>query len=87
MKVVAFITEYAPVDRIIRHRELTLVAEKPPPAHASEQVAFMTAEESGDYEWLVSPRGETNYPGSGGLVAVLPDHLCAGVRARWISSS
>jgi hypothetical protein len=50
MRVVAFLTEYAVVDRIIRHLELTFVAEKPPPAHAFEQVALMAAEESGDYE-------------------------------------
>jgi ribosomal protein S27E len=30
MRVVAFLTEYAVVDRIIRHLELTFVAEKPP---------------------------------------------------------
>jgi len=50
MKVVAFLTEYAVVDRIIRHLELTFAAEKPPPAQAFEQVALITAEESGDYE-------------------------------------
>jgi ribosomal protein S27E len=66
MKVVAFLTEHAVVDRIIRHLELTFVAEKPPPAYAFEQVALMAAaaqhswrrvigsmsaaEESGDYE-------------------------------------
>jgi len=66
MKVVAFLTEYAVVDRIIRHLELTFVAEKPPPAQAFEQAALMAdasqyswrrtigsmsaAEESGDYE-------------------------------------
>jgi len=50
MRVVAFLTEYAVVDRIIRHLELTFVAEKPPPAHAFEQVALMAAEESGGYE-------------------------------------
>jgi transposase len=66
MRVVAFLTEYAVVDRIIRHLELTFVAEKPPPAQAFEQVALMAdasqyswrrtigsmsaAEESGDYE-------------------------------------
>jgi len=50
MRVVAFLTEYAVVDRIIRHLELTFVAEKPPPAYAFEQVALMAAEESGDYE-------------------------------------
>ena len=32
MKVVAFLTEYAVVDRIICHRTLTFAAEKPPPA-------------------------------------------------------
>jgi hypothetical protein len=48
MRVVAFLTEYAVVDRIIRHLELTFVAEKPPPAHVFEQVALMAAEESED---------------------------------------
>jgi len=32
MTVIAFITEYAVVDRIIDHLELRFVAEKPPPA-------------------------------------------------------
>jgi len=32
MKVVAFITDDAAVDRIIDHLRLTFVAEKPPPA-------------------------------------------------------
>jgi len=50
MKVVAFLTDYAVVDRIIRHLELTFVAEKPPPPYAFEQVALMAAEESGGYE-------------------------------------
>jgi len=43
MIVVAFLTEYAVVDRIIRHPELTFVAEKPPPVHVFEQVALMAA--------------------------------------------
>jgi len=43
MRVVAFLTEPAVVDRIIRHLELTFVAEKPPPAHVFEQVAIMAA--------------------------------------------
>ncbi len=46
MKVVAFLTEYAVVDRIIRHLKLTFVAEKPPPAHVFEQVALTAVEES-----------------------------------------
>jgi hypothetical protein len=50
MKVVAFLTEHAVVDRIIRHLELTFVAEKPPPAYALEQVALRAAEESGEYD-------------------------------------
>jgi hypothetical protein len=50
MRVIAFLTEYAVVDRIIRHLELTFAAEKPPPVHVFEQVALMTAEESGEYE-------------------------------------
>ncbi|MFO7732539.1 MAG: hypothetical protein R6X21_02690 [Candidatus Aminicenantes bacterium] len=40
MKVVAFLTEYAVVDRIIRHLKLTFVAEKPPPACVFEQSAL-----------------------------------------------
>jgi hypothetical protein len=43
MKVVAFITEYAVVDRIIDHLKLTFVATKPPPSHVFEQVALMAA--------------------------------------------
>ena len=38
------------MDKIIRHLELTFVAEKPPPAYALEQVALMAAEESGEYK-------------------------------------
>jgi hypothetical protein len=49
MKVVAFIREYASVDRIIRHLKLTFAAEKPPPSQVFEQIALMTAEESGEY--------------------------------------
>jgi hypothetical protein len=43
MKVVAFLSENEVIDRIIRHLELTFVAEKPPPAHIFEQVARMAA--------------------------------------------
>jgi ribosomal protein S27E len=50
MRVIAFLTEYAVVDRIIRHLELTVAAEKPPPSHVFEPVALMAAEEGGDYE-------------------------------------
>ena len=43
MKVVAFLTEYAVVHRIIRHLELTFVAEKPRPVPSNENVALMAA--------------------------------------------
>ena len=49
MKIIAFITEYAVVDRIIDHLKLTFVAAKPPPSHAFTEVTLMAAEESGDY--------------------------------------
>ena len=47
MKVIAFITEYAVVGRIIDHLKLTFVADKPPPSHVFTEVALMEAEESG----------------------------------------
>jgi hypothetical protein len=50
MKVIAFITEYAVVDRIIDHLKLTFVADKPPPFHVFGQVVLMAAEKGGDYE-------------------------------------
>ena len=37
MKVVAFITDYRAVDRIIDHLKLRLVAEKPPPSQPSSR--------------------------------------------------
>jgi hypothetical protein len=49
MKVVAFLTEYAVVDRIIDHLKLTFVAAKPPPSHVFTEVALMEAEENGEY--------------------------------------
>ena len=49
MKVVAFITDFQAVDRIIDHLKLAFVAEKPPPSRVFEQVALMAAEERGEY--------------------------------------
>jgi len=49
MKLIAFITAYAVVDRIMEHLKLTFAAAKPPPSHVFEQVALAAAEESGDY--------------------------------------
>ena len=34
MKIIAFLTDYAVVDRIIDHLKLTFVAEKPPPGRS-----------------------------------------------------
>jgi hypothetical protein len=44
MKAVAFITEYAVLDRIIDHMKLTFVADKPPPSHVFAEVALTAAE-------------------------------------------
>ena len=43
MKVAAFLTEYAVVDRIINHLKLTFVADKPPPPHVFELAALADA--------------------------------------------
>ena len=44
MKVGAFLTEHALVDRIIDHLKLTFVAERPPPPHVAFQELFMEAD-------------------------------------------
>ena len=49
MKVIAFITDFAAVDRIINHLKLTFVADKLPPSRVIEQVALLAAEERGEY--------------------------------------
>jgi hypothetical protein len=49
MKVVAFITEVAVVDRIIDHLKLTFVAAKPPPTHVFTEVVLPVADASGAY--------------------------------------
>lgn len=49
MKIIAFITEFGAVDRIIDYLKLTFVADKLSPSHFFEQVALMAAEESGEY--------------------------------------
>jgi hypothetical protein len=40
MKVVAFLTEHAVVDRIIDHLKLTFAAEKPPPEAAHQELLW-----------------------------------------------
>jgi len=44
MLVIAFITHYPVVDRIINHLKLTFVADKPPPPHIAFQEVLMAAE-------------------------------------------
>ena len=49
MRIIAFISNYAVVDRIINHLKLTFVAERPPPPHMVYQKLLMTAEPPADY--------------------------------------
>ncbi len=49
MKVIAFLTDYAVVDRTINHLKLTFVADRPPPPHIAYQEALMAAETSTEY--------------------------------------
>jgi hypothetical protein len=49
MKVIAFLTDYAVVDRIIDHLKLTFVADKPTPPHIVYQELLMAAESSAEY--------------------------------------
>ena len=49
MKIIAFLTDYAVVDKIIDHLKLTFVADKPPPAHLAYQEVLMAAEASAEY--------------------------------------
>ena len=49
MKVIAFLTDYAVVDRIINHLKLTFVAERPPPPHIAYQEVLVAAEASAEY--------------------------------------
>jgi hypothetical protein len=49
MKVIAFLTDHAVVDKIIDHLNLTLVAERPPPSQIAYPEVLMAAETSGEY--------------------------------------
>ena len=49
MKVIAFITDYQAIDRIIGHLKLTFVADKPPPSHVFVEVALMAAQAGAEY--------------------------------------
>ncbi|TRZ92590.1 acid--CoA ligase [bacterium] len=49
MKVVAFITEFGVVDRIIDHLKLRFVAAKPPPSWIAYQEVLMAVEAGSEY--------------------------------------
>ena len=49
MKVIAFLTDYAVVDRIIDHLKLTFFAERPPPPQIAYQEVLMAAGASAEY--------------------------------------
>jgi len=49
MKVIAFITDFPVVDKIINHLKLTFVAKKPPPPHIAYQELLIAAETGGEY--------------------------------------
>jgi hypothetical protein len=49
MKVIAFLPDYAVVDRIIDHLKLTFVADRPPPPQFAYQEILMAAEVSTEY--------------------------------------
>ena len=49
MKVIAFLTDDAVVDRIIGHLKPTFVAERPPPPHIAYQELLMAAEAGSEY--------------------------------------
>ncbi|MDH4220619.1 MAG: hypothetical protein OEY18_05700 [Candidatus Aminicenantes bacterium] len=49
MKVIAFLTDYVVVDRIVHHLKLTFVAERPPPPHMVSQEFFLDSEAPADY--------------------------------------
>jgi hypothetical protein len=48
MKIIAFLTDYAVVDRIIDHLKLTFIAERPPPTHLAYQEVLIAAEASAE---------------------------------------
>lgn len=48
MRIVAFIEDYAVIDKIINHLKLTFIAERPPPLHSQPQLSI-AAEERGEY--------------------------------------
>jgi hypothetical protein len=48
LRVSAFLTDYAVVDRIISHLKLAFFAQRPPPPHTAYQEVLMAAETGGE---------------------------------------
>jgi hypothetical protein len=49
MRIIAFLTDFSVVDRIINHLKLSFVAAKPPPPCIASQELLVAAETSGEY--------------------------------------
>jgi hypothetical protein len=49
MKVIAFLTNFSVVDRIIDHLKLTFAAERPPPPQIALQELLMAADPPAEY--------------------------------------
>lgn len=49
MKVIAFLSGFSVVDRIINHLKLTFAAERPPPPRVAYREVRMAAETGGEY--------------------------------------
>lgn len=49
MKIIAFLSDFSVVDRIINYLKLTFVAERPPPPRVVYKELLMAAEASGEY--------------------------------------
>jgi hypothetical protein len=49
MKVIAFLTDYPVVDRIINHLRLSFVADKPPPPLIAFQEVLLATEAGSEY--------------------------------------
>jgi len=49
MRIIAFLADYAVVDRIITHLKMTFIADKPPPPQVAFQELLMAAEISTEY--------------------------------------
>jgi hypothetical protein len=49
MKVIAFLSDFSVVDKIINHLKLKFVTDKPLPPHIAYQELLMAAETSAEY--------------------------------------